>query len=57
MKSRNHFLVFLVLLLASTVAFGQGKGVDRQNQRITDNSSNKAPANNGTKQDVGTTGS
>jgi hypothetical protein len=57
MTSRNHFLVALVVLLASTVAFGQGKGVDRQNQRITDNSSNKAPANNGTKQDVGTTGS
>jgi hypothetical protein len=57
MKSRNHFLALLVLLLASTFAFGQGKGVDRQNQRITDNSSNKAPANNGTKQNEGTTGS
>lgn len=57
MKSRNHFLVILVVLLGATVAFGQGKGVDRQNQRITDNSSNKAPANNGTKTDVGTTGS
>lgn len=57
MTSRNHFLVALVVLLASFVAFGQGKGVDRQNQRITDNSSNKSPANNGTKTDVGTTGS
>jgi len=57
MKSRTHFLAFLVVLLASTIAFGQGKGVDRQNQRITDNSSNKGPANNGTKSDVGTTGS
>lgn len=57
MKSRNHSLVFMVVLLAATVAFGQGKGVDRQNQRITDNSSNKSPANNGTKTDVGTTGS
>jgi hypothetical protein len=57
MKSRNHFLVLLVVLLAATVAFGQGKGVDRQNQRITDNSSNKGAANNGTKQDVGTSGS
>jgi hypothetical protein len=45
------------VLLSATVGFGQGKGVDRQNQRITDNSSNKSPANNGTKQDVGTTGS
>jgi hypothetical protein len=57
MKSRNYFLVSLVVLLAAAVAFGQGKGVDRQNQRITDNSSNKGAANNGTKQDVGTTGS
>jgi len=40
--------------MASVVAFGQGKGVDTQSQRITDNSSNKAPANNGTKQNVQT---
>jgi hypothetical protein len=57
MKSRIHLLALLVVLAASTFAFGQGKGVDRQNQRITDNSSNKAPANNGTKTDVGTSGS
>jgi hypothetical protein len=36
---------------------GQGKGVDSQGQRITDGSSNKAPANNGAKTNVGTTGS
>ena len=47
---------FFVLSL-SIQAFGQGKGVDTQNQRITDNSSNRAPANNGAKTDVGTTGS
>ena len=57
MKSRNHSLVLLVVLLAASVGFGQGKGVDSQQQRITDNSSNKGAANNGTKQDVGTTGS
>lgn len=57
MKSRIHIFALLVVLAASTFAFGQGKGVDRQNQRITDNSSNKAPANNGTKQDTGTSGS
>ena len=45
------------MALTATSAFGQGKGVDSQNQRITDNSSNRAPANNGAKQDVGTTGS
>jgi len=57
MKSRKYFLTLLVILSAATFGFGQGKGVDRQNQRITDTSSNKAPANNGTKTDVGTTGS
>ena len=57
MKSRINILALLVVFAAATVAFGQGKGVDRQNQRITDNSSNKAPANNGTKTDVGTSGS
>ena len=41
----------------STAAFGQGKGVDSQGQRITDNSANRAAANNGAKTDVGTTGS
>ena len=57
MKSRNQFPALIVVLAASTFAFGQGKGVDRQNQRISDTSTNKAPANNGTKTDVGTTGS
>lgn len=57
MKTRNYFLVLLVVLLSAVVGLGQGKGVDSQQQRITDNSSNKGAANNGTKQDVGTTGS
>jgi len=53
----KYFLALLLLFIGSVVAFGQGKGVDSQGQRITDNSSNKAPANNGTKQNTGTTGS
>ena len=57
MKSRNHVFAILVVLIGSTIAFGQGKGVDRQSQRVSDTSTNKAPANNGTKTDVGTTGS
>jgi hypothetical protein len=48
-------------LLLSTVvvgpAFGQGKGVDKQNQKITDSSRGSGAGNNGTKQDTGTTGS
>ena len=57
MKTKKYSLALLFVLAASVVALGQGKGIDRQNQRITDNSSNKSPANNGTKSDVGTTGS
>lgn len=57
MKGSQHFLALILVLAASTFAFGQGKGVDSQNKRISDNSASKAPANNGTKQDVGTTGS
>jgi len=50
----KYFLALTFLFVGSAVAFGQGKGVDSQSQRISDNSSNKAPANNGAKQDVGT---
>ena len=57
MKYPTCFLALLLITVGATATFGQGKGVDSQNQRITDNSASKAPANNGTKQDVGTTGS
>jgi hypothetical protein len=57
MKYPTYLLTLLIVTITATAAFGQGKGVDSQNQRITDNSSNRAPANNGTKQDTGTTGS
>lgn len=57
MKHRQRSLAAVFVLFAATFAFGQGKGVDTQSKRITDNSANKAPANNGAKTDVGTTGS
>ena len=57
MKYRKYFLALIVLVGLTSIAFGQGKGVDTQSQRITDASSNKAPANNGAKTNVGTTGS
>jgi hypothetical protein len=57
MKSAGLLLALLVVLVAATCVFGQGKGVDTQNKRISDNSASKGAANNGTKQDVGTTGS
>jgi len=53
----KYFLALILLSVSSVVAFGQGKGVDSQGQRITDNSSNQGPANNGKKQNTGTTGS
>src|SRR6266404_5548669 len=57
MKSLIFLVSLSVLTATATSVVGQGKGDDTQNQRITDNSSNRAPANNGTKQDVGTSGS
>jgi hypothetical protein len=57
MKYPICLLALLGIIVTAASAFGQGKGVDAQNQRITDNGSNRAPANNGAKQDVGTTGS
>lgn len=44
--------IFLLTIAASAIA--QGKGVDQQNSRIRDASTDRAPAINGTKQDVGT---
>ena len=57
MKPTRHLIALLVLITASAYAFGQGKGVDKQDQRISDNGANKGAANNGTKTDVGTSGS
>jgi hypothetical protein len=54
MKNQLYFFALILVLAGSTFALGQGKGVDTQGQRITDNSSNKTPANNGTKTNVGT---
>ncbi|MFN2453871.1 MAG: hypothetical protein ABR577_06580 [Pyrinomonadaceae bacterium] len=44
--------VFIVALVAASVC-AQGKGVDKQNERIRDTGTDRGPANNGTKQDVG----
>jgi hypothetical protein len=45
-------IVLTALLLGATMVSGQGKGVDQQNERVRDSGS-RAPATNGTKQDVG----
>ena len=57
MKHPKLVFALLITALTAATAFGQGKGVDSQNQRVTDNSSSRAPGNNGTNQGVGTTGS
>jgi len=57
MKYPTCLFALLVMAITAAAAFGQGKVVDSQSQRISDNSSNRAPANNGAKQDVGTNGS
>lgn len=45
-------LLFITALTVAT-AHAQGKGVDQQNDRIRDGSSNREPANNGGKLDTG----
>lgn len=57
MKYPTCLLALFLMTLGAASAFGQGKGVDSQNQRITDNSNSRASGNNGTKQDTGTAGS
>jgi hypothetical protein len=57
MKYRAVLIALAFAIIGATSAFAQEKGVDSQSQRIRDTGSNRAPANNGTKTDVGTTGS
>ncbi len=50
----TKLLAVLILLVTSTsIAFAQGKGVDKSNERVRDTGSSRAPAINGTKTDVG----
>ena len=46
--------IIFVLALSTVGALAQEKGVDKQNEGIRDAGNNRAPANNGTKTDVGT---
>lgn len=57
MKYRAVLIALAFAIIGATSALAQEKGVDSQSQRIRDTGSNRAPANNGTKTDVGTTGS
>jgi len=57
MKYRAYLLALTFATFAATSVVAQEKGVDSQSQRIRDNGSNRAAANNGIKTDVGTSGS
>jgi hypothetical protein len=46
-------LAAAILLLAVPMAHGQGKGVDKQSEKVRDTGSNRTDAANGSKQDVG----
>lgn len=50
---KKFITAIFVLALASTAVFAQEKGVDKQSEGIRDAGNNRAPANNGAKQDVG----
>ena len=50
----RYIATALFALLVTSSAFSQGKGVDKQSERVRDGGSNRTPANNGTKQDTGT---
>lgn len=50
---KNIGVAALILILASVTAFSQNKGEDKGSQRVRDGSSDRAPANNGGKQDSG----
>ena len=51
---KKLILIIFALALSSAGALSQEKGVDKQNEGIRDAGNNRAPANNGAKQDVGT---
>lgn len=52
-KMKKAIALFLLILAASVQASAQGKGIDQQNDRIRNDSSNRQPAVNGGKQDTG----
>jgi hypothetical protein len=57
MRYRTLFFALAFATLSATAAIAQEKGVDAQSKSIRDSGTNRAPANNGAKQDVGTAGS
>lgn len=50
---KKFIAVIFVFVIVAASAYAQEKGVDTQNDRIRDAGNNRAPGNNGTKQDTG----
>lgn len=52
--SRLIVAALIISSISSSSVFSQGKGIDKQNERVRDTGSERVPANNGAKTDVGT---
>jgi hypothetical protein len=50
---RRFSIAFFVFAIGCVTVWAQGKGVDKTNERVRDGGSNRTPANNGQKTDVG----
>jgi hypothetical protein len=50
---RQIFSVALVTCFCAAIGFAQGKGVDKQSERVRDTGSDRVPGNNGSKTDTG----
>jgi hypothetical protein len=50
---KKFIAIIFVFAVVATSAYAQEKGVDIQNDRIRDSGNNRAPGNNGAKQDTG----
>ena len=51
---KRFTLLFAAIIFSGVTLCAQEKGVDTQNERIRDTGNSRGPANNGTRQDVGT---
>ncbi|MGA9997940.1 MAG: hypothetical protein WBP93_21175 [Pyrinomonadaceae bacterium] len=50
---KKFISIIFVLALAAASVYAQGKGVDKQNERVRDTGAGRDPGNNGIKQDTG----
>jgi hypothetical protein len=51
---KRFSLAIITALFIAATGFSQGKGVDKQSERVRDAGSERTPGNNGAKQDTGT---